>query len=128
MSTTPNALALIHLENLSKVFYTDEVETHALAGIHLEIQKGDYVAIAAPHTPATARMFGQEQLRLMKPSAYLINVGRGAIVELSALVDALRAGEIAGAFAVESTGARASATDAAQAATKAPPSAIADTE
>ena len=33
----------------------------------------------------------------MKPSAYLINVGRGAIVELSALVDALRAGEIAGA-------------------------------
>ena len=48
MSTTPNALALIHLENLSKVFYTDEVETHALAGIHLEIQKGDYVAIAGP--------------------------------------------------------------------------------
>jgi len=48
LSTTPNALALIHLENLSKVFYTDEVETHALAGIHLEIQKGDYVAIAGP--------------------------------------------------------------------------------
>jgi len=48
LSTTPNAMALIHLENLSKVFYTDEVETHALAGIHLEIQKGDYVAIAGP--------------------------------------------------------------------------------
>ena len=48
MSTTPNAMALIRLENLSKVFYTDEVETHALAGIHLEIQKGDYVAIAGP--------------------------------------------------------------------------------
>ncbi len=48
MSTTPNPMALIHLENLSKVFYTDEVETHALAGIHLEIQKGDYVAIAGP--------------------------------------------------------------------------------
>src|SRR2546426_7678740 len=41
-------LPLIRLENLSKVFYTDEVETHALAGIHLEIQKGDYVAIAGP--------------------------------------------------------------------------------
>jgi putative ABC transport system ATP-binding protein len=39
---------LIRLDNLSKVFYTDEVETHALAGIHLEIQKGDYVAIAGP--------------------------------------------------------------------------------
>jgi putative ABC transport system ATP-binding protein len=48
LSTTPNPMALIHLENLSKVFYTDEVETHALAGIHLEIQKGDYVAIAGP--------------------------------------------------------------------------------
>jgi putative ABC transport system ATP-binding protein len=48
LSTTPNPLPLIRLENLSKVFYTDEVETHALAGIHLEIQKGDYVAIAGP--------------------------------------------------------------------------------
>jgi putative ABC transport system ATP-binding protein len=45
MSATP---MLIRMENLSKVFYTDEVETHALAGIHLEIQKGDYVAIAGP--------------------------------------------------------------------------------
>jgi putative ABC transport system ATP-binding protein len=48
LSTSPTTLPLIRLENLSKVFYTDEVETHALAGIHLEIQKGDYVAIAGP--------------------------------------------------------------------------------
>ena len=48
MSTSPTVPPLIRLENLSKVFYTDEVETHALAGIHLEIQKGDYVAIAGP--------------------------------------------------------------------------------
>src|SRR5215208_5613681 len=40
--------ALITLDNLKKVFYTDEVETHALAGIHLEIKKGEYVAIAGP--------------------------------------------------------------------------------
>ncbi|HEY8548335.1 MAG TPA: ABC transporter ATP-binding protein [Vicinamibacterales bacterium] len=39
---------LIKLEGLKKVFYTDEVETHALAGIHLEIQRGEYVAIAGP--------------------------------------------------------------------------------
>jgi putative ABC transport system ATP-binding protein len=39
---------LIKLEDLKKVFYTDEVETHALAGIHLEIQRGEYVAIAGP--------------------------------------------------------------------------------
>jgi putative ABC transport system ATP-binding protein len=39
---------LIRLENLSKVFYTDEVETHALANIHLTIARGEYVAIAGP--------------------------------------------------------------------------------
>src|SRR5687768_14762020 len=39
---------LIRLEDLSKVFYTDEVETHALSGIHLTIEKGEYVAIAGP--------------------------------------------------------------------------------
>ena len=39
---------LIKLEGIKKVFYTDEVETHALAGIHLEIAQGEYVAIAGP--------------------------------------------------------------------------------
>jgi putative ABC transport system ATP-binding protein len=39
---------LIHLEGLTKVFTTDEVETHALSGIHLQIQRGEYVAIAGP--------------------------------------------------------------------------------
>ncbi len=39
---------LIKLESLTKVFYTDEVETHALSGIHLEIKKGEYVSIAGP--------------------------------------------------------------------------------
>jgi putative ABC transport system ATP-binding protein len=39
---------LIEIENLTKVFYTDEVETHALAGIHLSIRKGEYVAMSGP--------------------------------------------------------------------------------
>ncbi len=39
---------LIKLDAVTKVFYTDEVETHALEGIHLEIQKGEYVSIAGP--------------------------------------------------------------------------------
>src|SRR5262245_50459403 len=39
---------LIKLDGVKKVFYTDEVETHALAGIHLQINKGEYVAIAGP--------------------------------------------------------------------------------
>jgi len=61
------------------------------------LAESDYVVIAAPHTPATAKMFGREQFRRMRPSAYLINVGRGAIVDLAALTDALAAREIAGA-------------------------------
>jgi putative ABC transport system ATP-binding protein len=39
---------LIKLDGVKKVFYTDEVETHALAGIHLDIHKGEYVSIAGP--------------------------------------------------------------------------------
>ena len=39
---------MIQLEGVTKVFMTDEVETHALAGIHLDIKKGEYVAIAGP--------------------------------------------------------------------------------
>jgi putative ABC transport system ATP-binding protein len=43
-----NGTDLIRLEGVTKVFYTDEVETHALSGIHLEIHKGEYVSIAGP--------------------------------------------------------------------------------
>src|SRR5215203_5670834 len=39
---------LIHLADVKKVFYTDEVETHALSGIHLDIKKGEYISIAGP--------------------------------------------------------------------------------
>jgi putative ABC transport system ATP-binding protein len=40
--------ALIHLDGVTKVFVTDEVETHALAGIHMEVKKGEYVSISGP--------------------------------------------------------------------------------
>ena len=39
---------LIHLQGVTKVFVTDEVETHALAGIELEIRRGEYVSISGP--------------------------------------------------------------------------------
>src|SRR5438034_886740 len=39
---------LIHIEGLTKIFYTDEIETHALAGVHLSIRKGEYVAMSGP--------------------------------------------------------------------------------
>ena len=43
-----NAAPLIHLNDVSKVFLADEVETHALSGIHLDINVGEFVAIAGP--------------------------------------------------------------------------------
>src|ERR1700742_2324942 len=41
-------IPLIEIENMTKVFYTDEVETHALSGVHLMIRKGEYVAMSGP--------------------------------------------------------------------------------
>jgi putative ABC transport system ATP-binding protein len=43
-----NDAALIKLEGVTKVFLTDEIETHALSGVHLEIRQGEYVSIAGP--------------------------------------------------------------------------------
>src|SRR5688500_20327523 len=45
---TSPASPMIALDGVTKVFYTDEVETHALSGIHLEIARGEYVSIAGP--------------------------------------------------------------------------------
>jgi len=42
------ATPLIEIENLTKIFYTDEVETHALSGVHLKVNKGEYVAMSGP--------------------------------------------------------------------------------
>src|SRR5947207_5146211 len=44
----PTNQSLIHLEGINKVFLTDEVETHALAAVHLDINKGEFVSIAGP--------------------------------------------------------------------------------
>ena len=46
MSRSPEAL--IQLEGVTKVFYTDEVETHALSGVYLEINRGEYISIEGP--------------------------------------------------------------------------------
>jgi phosphoglycerate dehydrogenase-like enzyme len=57
----------------------------------------DFAVIAAPQTPETTRWFHAGTLADLRPSSYLINVGRGAIVVLDDLVAALRAGRLAGA-------------------------------
>jgi putative ABC transport system ATP-binding protein len=47
-TATVDSKALIRLEGIKKIFFTDEVETHALSGIHLEVKQGEYLAIAGP--------------------------------------------------------------------------------
>jgi phosphoglycerate dehydrogenase-like enzyme len=68
-----------------------------MGGLTDLLAESDFVVIAAPHTPETIGLFGYGIISRMKPSAYLINIGRGAIVVLDDLVDALQRGEIAGA-------------------------------
>jgi putative ABC transport system ATP-binding protein len=66
--------ALIEIEGLTKIFYTEEIETHALSGIHLNIQKGDYVAISGPSGCGKSTLLSILGL-LDSPSAgkYLLN-------------------------------------------------------
>ena len=61
------------------------------------LSESDYVVMAAPRTPRTEGMIGNEQLRAMKGSAVLINISRGALVDEAALIAALQNSEIAGA-------------------------------
>lgn len=61
------------------------------------LARSDVVVMAAPLTPHTARMLGAAELAAMKPSAYFINVGRGATVDEVALAAALRERRLAGA-------------------------------
>ena len=57
----------------------------------------DFVVVAAPHTPETFKLFRKPQFEEMKKTGYLINIGRGVIVDLADLTAALQDGEIAGA-------------------------------
>jgi len=88
------------------VFAVDPVQTSAPPRVsavwNLErlpdlLRQSDFVVIAAPHTPQTVKLFRREQFRQMKKGGYLINIGRGVIVDLNDLTAALQAGEIAGA-------------------------------
>ncbi len=89
-----------------RVLAVDPVQTRAPAGgaalwtpdrLPELLAESDFVVVAAPHTPETVKMFCRPQFRQMKRTAYFINIGRGATVDLADLTAALQAGEIAGA-------------------------------
>ena len=68
-----------------------------LTDLDTVMRESDFVAINCPLTTETRGMIGARELGLMKPTAYLINTARGAVVDEPALVEALRQGRIAGA-------------------------------
>lgn len=61
------------------------------------LRESDFLCVHVPLTRETRHMFGEDQFRKMKPSAFFINMARGAVVDETALVRALREGWIAGA-------------------------------
>lgn len=61
------------------------------------VEKSDFVTIHMPRTPETLGMIGQEQLKAMKPTAYVVNVARGGLIDEQALAVAIENKEIAGA-------------------------------
>jgi glyoxylate reductase len=57
----------------------------------------DIVSVNCPHTPSTFHLLNARRLKLMKPSAVVVNTSRGEVIDQNALTRALRAGELAGA-------------------------------
>ena len=77
-----------------------DLHLHALFGpadLAAVLPRLDYLVLAAPETSATRRLIGARELRLLPRGAFLINVGRGSLVDEAALVEALRTGHLSGA-------------------------------
>jgi phosphoglycerate dehydrogenase-like enzyme len=66
-------------------------------GLAKVLSRADYVVLCVPLTAETRGMFGVDEFRLMKDTAYLVNVGRGPLVREDTLLEALRRRWIAGA-------------------------------
>lgn len=74
-----------------------ETEYGKYVNLETLLTESDYVSINIAAVPATEHLIGEAELKLMKPSAYLVNLARGSIVDEAALISALKNHEIAGA-------------------------------
>jgi D-3-phosphoglycerate dehydrogenase / 2-oxoglutarate reductase len=68
-----------------------------LSSLQELLETSDFVTLHVPETPETIRMIGAAELRLMQKGSYLLNLSRGTVVDIPALVEALRSGYLAGA-------------------------------
>jgi glyoxylate reductase len=88
-----------------KVLYYDPdrlaAQEHGAAAEYRDLDEllgaSDFVSIHAPYSKQTHHMIGERELRLMRPTAILINTSRGSVIDESALLKALKAGGLAGA-------------------------------
>lgn len=70
---------------------------HQVESLEQLLAQADFVTLHVPEIPETKGMLGQKQFEQMKKGSYLINASRGTVVDIPALVDAMRSGKIAGA-------------------------------
>lgn len=89
----------IHYHNRRKLHPETEAELGATYWQSLDqmLARIDILSINCPHTPSTFHLINARRLKLMKPSAVVINASRGEVIDENALTRALRSGEIAGA-------------------------------
>jgi phosphoglycerate dehydrogenase-like enzyme len=75
----------------------DVDQVYPATALHEMLPLCDYVAVTAPLTPATTGMIGKTEFELMKPSAVIMNVGRGPVIQEAAMIEALATKRIRGA-------------------------------
>lgn len=89
----------VHYHNRTRVHPDVETELEATYWESLDqmIARMDIISVNCPHTPATYHLLSARRLQLLQKHAYLVNTARGEIIDESALINMLKAGEIAGA-------------------------------
>ena len=89
----------VHYHNRKRLRPEVEAEHEATYWESLDqmLARMDIVSINCPHTPSTFHLLNARRLKLMKPSAVVVNTSRGEVIDQNALTRALRAGELAGA-------------------------------
>lgn len=89
---------LAHRKNTAPRAGDEHVDrVYGADGLRAMLPECDYVAVTAPLTAETRGMIGQAEFELMKPSAVILNVGRGPVIDESAMIEALRTRRIRGA-------------------------------
>ncbi len=89
----------VHYHNRKRLRPEIEAETQATYWESLDqmVSRMDVISINCPHTPSTFHLMNARRLKLLKPSAVIVNTSRGEVIDENALTRMLRAGEIAGA-------------------------------